>query len=126
MAGKKKIPKEYDKVYGKGKKKMSGEPEMAEPEKGKIGRAGDSSVLDPFQYPDSTKAPPPKPKAPKAKAKAKAKKKIRGPKALIKEGVKNYKAADKYFAEKWKQRDLKKQIAKKKKESQAKRDAKKK
>ena len=68
---------------------------------------------------------PGKPKPKKPKAKAKKKKKMRGPKALIKEGVKNYKAADKYFAEKWKQRDLKKQIAKKKKKAQELRDARK-
>lgn len=73
--------------------------------------------------PDGPKQMPNKPKAPKAKAKAK-KKKLLGPRAIVKEGVKNYKAADKYFAEKWKQRDLKKKIAKKKKEAQAIRDAK--
>jgi len=61
---------------------------------------------------------------PKKKGKAKAKKK--GVIERIKDIPKNYKAADKYFAEKWKQRDLKKQIAKKKKKAQELRDAKKK
>ena len=99
MAGKKKIPKEYKEHYEDEKKPMKG-------------RWGDPEHLDKFRPPQ----------------KAKAKKE--GVVSKIKGRVKKYKAekaaVDTVFQEKWKQRDLKKKIAKKKKESQAKRDAKKK